>query len=347
MHLEAFLHQMLPEIESELKTVVDETRQPLPPIHELPQYSRDGLTGMLSYHLGWDSRNASTEAKGKRIRPVLLLLACSAWGGDWRAALPAAAAVELVHNFSLIHDDIQDKSPFRHGRATVWRKWGEAQAINAGDLMFTIANRSIIRLAETRNAETALRAVDLLHTACVQLTYGQFLDLYYESVNEIPMTAYWPMVEGKTAALLACCAQLGGLIGGADKACQTQFAEFGRCLGLAFQVQDDWLGIWGDIALTGKPRESDLVSRKKSLPILYALEQKKAFFERWIKGAILPGDVVGLASILESEGAQQYTLQTAQAYTQQALAALERAAPPSEARLALIELAQGLLQRKS
>jgi len=347
MHLESFLQQMLPEIEIELKRIVDESRQQLPSIPELHQFAGDGLNGMLGYHLGWDSPNVIMEMKGKRIRPVLLLLACQASGGDWKAALPAAAAVELVHNFSLIHDDIQDKSPLRRGRATVWKKWGEAQAINAGDLMFTLANQSVTRLAETLGSDTAIRAANLLHTACIHLTHGQFLDLYYETVDEIPMSAYWPMVEGKTGALLACSAQIGGLVGGADEACQNRFAEFGRCLGLAFQVQDDWLGLWGDTALTGKPTESDLVSRKKSLPILYAVEQKQLFYQRWKHEEILPADVIGLVGLLESDGAQQYTLDTAQALTEQALTALEHASPPSDARLALFELAEGLLHRKS
>jgi geranylgeranyl diphosphate synthase type I len=155
------------------------------------------------------------------------------------------------------------------------------------------------------------------------------------------------MVEGKTAALLACSAQMGGMIGGADETSQASYVEFGRSLGLAFQVQDDWLGIWGDTVLTGKPSESDLVSRKKSLPILYGIEEKRGFYQRWVQGDIAPEDVAGMAGILRTEGAYENCLQSAQDFTLQAVAALEHAAPPSDARQALLELSHRLLERKS
>src|SRR4030067_283120 len=136
---------------------------------------------MVAYHLGWEGDGAGSDARGKRIRPLLVVLACAAAGGDWGKALPAAAAVELVHNFSLIHDDIQDNSPLRRGRTTVWKHWGIPQAINAGDAMLTLAHLSALRLANTISAEVAIQAATIFQQACLQLTKGQYLDLSYEN----------------------------------------------------------------------------------------------------------------------------------------------------------------------
>src|SRR3990172_8526941 len=153
----------------------------------------DEFDAMLAYHLGWEGDGAGSDARGKRIRPLLVVLACAAAGGDWEKALPAAAAVELVHNFSLIHDDIQDNSPLRRGRTTVWKHWGIPQAINAGDAMLTLAHLVLLRLSETSPAEVALQAMQILQSACLHLTQGQFLDLLYEARGDLTLDAYWPM----------------------------------------------------------------------------------------------------------------------------------------------------------
>ncbi|MBE9475272.1 MAG: polyprenyl synthetase family protein, partial [Chloroflexi bacterium] len=153
---------------------------------ELRQYY-----SMLTYHLGWEGEGAGPEARGKRVRPLLLLLTCAAAGGDWQNALPAAAAVELIHNFSLIHDDIQDNSPIRRGRETVWKRWGIAQAINAGDAMFTLAHLSLLRLERTTSSTITTQAANTLQLACLQLTKGQYLDLEFETQAQLPMKAYW------------------------------------------------------------------------------------------------------------------------------------------------------------
>ena len=134
---------------------------------------------------------------------------------DWHKALPAAAAVELLHNFSLIHDDIQDHSDMRRGRPTVWVKWGVPQAINAGDVMFTQAFWALQRLADRTSAQTALEASQVLQQVCLRLTEGQYLDISYEDKSVLPLDAYWPMIGGKTSALLGGCAELGALVGGA------------------------------------------------------------------------------------------------------------------------------------
>jgi geranylgeranyl diphosphate synthase type I len=161
------------------------------------------------------------------------------------------------------------------------------------------------------------------------------------------MQDYWTMIGDKTAALLAACCALGSLIGKVDLATQEAYRAFGHYLGLAFQLQDDLLGIWGDSALTGKSSESDLVSGKKSLPILFGLGKNGLFSQRWIKGTIKPEDVADLAEQLASEGARLYTQETADQMTDLALLSLRTADPQGEAGEALFELANKLLNREA
>ena len=304
------------------------------------------LQAMMDYHMGWTGENAGPEATGKRIRPLLTLLTAQAAGGDWLDALPAAAAVELVHNFSLIHDDIEDNSPLRRGRPALWAKWGVPQAINTGDAMFSLAHLTILSLAETTSPVVALQGAAVLQRSCLHLTQGQHLDIAYEDERSLPLEAYWPMVRGKTAALLAACTELGALVAGADARTRQAYRRFGENLGLAFQVLDDILGIWGDPAKIGKSSVSDLVEGKKSLPVLYGLAQGGDFAARWERGGIGPEEVPALAAELESEGARDFAQSEANRLTEAALAALEEAAPQGEAGEALHKLAGILLQRE-
>jgi len=335
--LQDFNQQMQPAIDRTMRQIV---------LHPLLD-SYTGLKDILSYHLGWVGDKNLIEAQGKRIRPLLVLLAAAASGGDWKNALPAAAAVEILHNFSLIHDDIEDGSPLRRGRETVWKKWGQALAINAGDTLFTLAFEAISTLQQTSPAHVTLNALQILNATCLQLTGGQHLDISYENERFISLDDYWRMIEGKTAALISACLRLGSLIGGGTEEQQNLLAEFGRSLGIAFQIQDDWLGIWGDAALTGKSTESDLLSGKKSLPVVYALQKQQAFAQRWLAGPIQPHEINHLAGLLIQEGAQRYTEEQAERYTQQALRSLAQAAVENDAGEALRELALNLLKRNS
>ena len=336
MSLDALVALYRGAIEEELRQVVSQVKGPLfEPLHH-----------MLAYHLGWEGEGASPDAGGKRIRPLLVLLSCAAAEGEWQTALPAAASVELVHNFSLIHDDIEDNSPLRRGRPTVWYRWGIPQAINAGDTMFILAHLAMNRLEKIIEPAASFQASQLLNETCLRLTQGQYLDLSYEERGDVALEAYWPMVEGKTAALLAACTQLGALIAGTTEDIREAYRQFGTSLGLAFQAQDDLLGIWGDAALTGKSSESDLITGKKSLPVLYGLTRNGPFAKRWTKGTITTGEVSDLAAQLEAEGARDYTRKTANRLTEQALGALETARPQGKAGEALVELAGKLLHRQ-
>ncbi len=337
MELKDYIQVMQPEIEDQLKAVIDRSVQA-----DYPD-----LRAMLRYHMGWEGSGAGPDAQGKRIRPLLVLLSTAAAGQDWRKALPAAAAVELIHNFSLIHDDIQDRSELRRGRETVWKKWGVAQAINAGDLMFTLAYLALLDLEHSEPAGTVVTASRVLHETCVSLTKGQFLDLHNENRPSMPIDSYWPMVGGKTAALLAAAAELGAIVAHPGEKRQAAFRRFGYQLGLAFQMLDDLLGIWGDAGTIGKSTKSDLISGKKTLPVLYGLQQGGQFSERWLVGPIQIYEVPKVAKWLVEDGAQMYTQQEADRLTGEALQSLDAGLVDQVAGEALRSLALQLLNRKS
>jgi geranylgeranyl diphosphate synthase type I len=297
---------------------------------------------MLEYHLGWTDGQTS----GKRIRPLLCLLTCASAGGAWAQALPMAAAIELLHNFSLIHDDIQDNSPVRRGRATVWATWGPAQAINAGDAMFTQAHLAPHRMrALGAQAEVVLEALEIFDQTCLHLTQGQYLDMAFEQRESVSVAAYTEMIGGKTAALIAASARIGALIAGAAPERVTAFEQYGHHLGLAFQAHDDLLGIWGDPAVTGKSVASDLEKRKKSLPVVYGLEHSADFARAYALPSAQGSPVTELAAQLETLGARAYTQQQATALTAEATRFLDLAAPSGEAGQALRELTEQLLSR--
>jgi geranylgeranyl diphosphate synthase type I len=301
---------------------------------------------MLYYQLGWKGDNCGLEAQGKRIRPLLVLLACHACGGDWRKALPAAAAVELVHNFSLIHDDIQDKSVTRRGRQTVWVKWGEAQAINAGDAMLTTAQLSLFRLQPELNSRVVNQAINLLQSACLKLTRGQYLDIAFENQDELPLELYWQMVEGKTGALLAACLGLGSLISLAEESQWMKLMDFGYKIGTAFQVQDDWLGIWGNDQHTGKSTLTDLVTKKKTYPVFLGIQNRQDFFREWkTLTELTEDDAVRLAKLLDQEGCAQMTNQKFEQLYAEAFEALEKLNLNSEKCEPLKQISRGLFGR--
>ncbi len=335
------LHQLtqsyLPAIEEELRQVAALTNQP-----QLGE-----LHTMICYHLGWQGENAGPEASGKRVRPVLTLLTTEAAGGPWRRALPPAAAIELVHNFSLIHDDIEDNSDLRRGRPTVWKRWGVAQAINTGDTLFSLAHLALFQMKKTSSPAVTLEAATILQNTCLHLTQGQHLDIAYENRTDLTLDDYWPMVRGKTGALLAACTELGALIAGVSEQIRNTYRDFGLQLGLAFQALDDLLGIWGASSQTGKSSASDLIEAKKSLPVLYGLEQKGDFAARWAEGPIQVDEAPTVAQQLEREGARAYAQKEAARLTEKALQALKKANPQGQAGKALFELTHQLLHRKA
>jgi geranylgeranyl diphosphate synthase, type I len=282
---------------------------------------------LMRYHLGWEDRDGRPQdaRHGKLLRPLLCVASCEAVGGDVEAAFPLAAAVELLHNFSLIHDDIEDAGSQRHGRDTVWRVWGIPQAVNAGDGMFALAHVELDRLSEMRvDARRALAATRLLDDASLRLCEGQYLDLAFEDRLDVPCDDYLAMVAGKTAALFAAATGSGALIGEASPAAVKAFEQFGEKLGFAFQVRDDFLGIWGESRDTGKPTGDDIRARKKSFPVVYAMESASAADREelravYAKDNLTDDDVARASTLLELAGARSHSQEIASRYASEAL----------------------------
>ena len=336
--LQTLSMKMLSVLEDEMRHVLQ--------AHDPPA---DLFYGMLHYHMGWvdaELQPANVPA-GKRIRPLLCMLTCQAAGGDWQHAVPAAAAVEILHNFSLIHDDIEDASPTRRGRDTVWKLWGLEQAINAGDAMFAIAHLALNRLI-TRDVDAAVvvAALRRFDETCVRLTQGQHADMDFEHRDEVSVAEYLEMITGKTAVLLAYAAEIGALVAGADKETVDHYAQFGLMLGLAFQVIDDILGIWGDESRTGKSAATDITTRKKTLPVLDGLAKSDRLRQLY---ATEENDeqafVNQVIAVLDDVSAYDTAAAKATDYSQRALAHLTAAGPAGSAANALNQLTDMLLRR--
>ncbi|MEX2445782.1 MAG: polyprenyl synthetase family protein [Dehalococcoidia bacterium] len=299
------------------------------------------LFAWMRYHLGWqDADGAAVESSpGKMLRPVALLLAVEQCGGSVEQALPAAAAVELVHNFSLIHDDVEDASAVRRGRPTLWALTGAAHAINTGDGVYTLAHLAMQRpgLAALEPARV-LAAMRELDEACLRLVRGQHLDMSFEGRMDVTQDEYLAMADGKTAAMFAAPLAMGALLGGAPAGLVDAYREFGRRLGLAFQAVDDVLGIWGDPAVTGKPVGDDLRSRKMTYPVIAALEAggepSAALRRAYGSPPADDAETTGLRALVDRTPARGLTETMAQREEQAALDAL-RAARVSDGTLAL------------
>lgn len=337
--LKSMMNEMLPLVEQEMRDVLSAS----------DSHSANLFRQMMHYHMGWLDENLKpTQGNGgKRIRPVLTLLSAAAAGGSWRQALPAAAAIELLHNFTLIHDDIEDNSPTRRGRPTVWKLWGVPQAINTGDAMFALAHTALYRLSERSVApHVVLQAARRFDETCMILTLGQHRDMNFESEMDVSVDDYLQMIGGKTAALLALSGELGSLVAGAGEDTVRHYAEFGRNLGLAFQIKDDILGIWGDEGAIGKSSATDIETRKKSLPVLFGLAQSselKRLYESDASDGAFVGEVV---HILDDCGARDFSNMHAEKYSQEALGHLEETRAQGAAARALQELAGQLLARQ-
>ena len=244
------------------------------PYVERPDSPAARFYQMMAYHHGWVAADGTAldppARTGKRVRPILAILTCEAFGGNTEDARGPAVALELIHNFSLVHDDIQDVSDQRHNRDTVWKLWGRAQGINVGDALYALAQVALAEqsAAHPRIGEGLLR----LNQTCVKLVEGQYLDLALESAADANFAQYEQMISRKTGALIECAATLGAWAAGASNEAIEAAGRFGFELGRAFQFQDDLLGVWGDPKVTGKPARDDVRSRKKALPMMLALE---------------------------------------------------------------------------
>jgi geranylgeranyl diphosphate synthase type I len=288
--------------------------------------STAGVYEMIRYHLGLDG---SAGPRGKRMRPLLGLLAYASIAGEHARALPGAAAVELGHNFSLVHDDIEDGDVERRHRATLWALHGVPQAINTGDLIFSLSRVALHRLTDLGFSDAkVLRLMRLYDETCVMLCEGQYIDIAASASDE-PMTVelYFDMIGRKTAALISASIEAGALLATDDEAVITGYRRFGWALGIAFQLNDDLLGIWGQEQKTGKV-PTDIARHKKTLPVMYAFqhagpEDRERLAELYRLPEPDDGQIAEVVSILERSGAQDFTREEAQRYRDECLAELD------------------------
>jgi geranylgeranyl diphosphate synthase type I len=329
-------------LDEALASLLDRNLPPLP--------DSDLLGRMVRYHLGLGDAEGRplAQSAGKGLRSTLCMLSCEAAGGDGRAAVPAALAVDLVHNFSLVHDDIQDRDPERRHRPSVWAVWGEAQAINAGDALAGLGRLAVLEL-ESKGvpAETVVAAARALEAATLEMVRGQTLDIGFEERLDVSEAEYLAMVEGKSAALFDCAMRLGGLVGSADPAVAESLGRCGRGLGVAFQIRDDVLGVWGTEERTGKRAAVDIRNRKKSFPVVRALAGPRGddLRRRYSKPELDDDDVAAVLAALEAADARVYCEDAARERLERALDGLSgaqlKAGPAAEMR----EVAEFLLER--
>jgi len=342
-----FTH-LLADIEFEMAAVIDERGGRARPLYE-----------MLTYHLGLDGESGP---RGKRMRPLLGLLAYESLTGDYRPALPGAAAVELGHNFSLVHDDIEDADRERRHRPTLWALWGVPLAINAGDALFALSRLALYRLLEDGFSERRVLALMRVYDeTCLALCEGQYLDISFESRTDVTVDAYLEMIGKKTAALVGASVQAGAILATDDADVVEAYRRFGYDLGMAFQMADDVKGSFWATADSGKPEAGDVRKRKKTLPLVWALEHAGPDDRDRLAVIYAPrgddGDATGLVehaplddaqvgevlAILERSGAREHALSEARRYRDLALAHLERLPCAPERRRELADLVRSVI----
>ncbi|MBI2856549.1 MAG: polyprenyl synthetase family protein [Chloroflexi bacterium] len=312
------------------------------------------LLDIMRFHLGWVDEDGHTapSSQGKGMRSSLCMFACEAIGGCPEQALPVAAAVELIHNFSLIHDDIQDGDTERRHRPTVWARWGKPQALHAGNVMRVLADLAPQHhLNHPIAPETGARCSLVLTSAYLEMIEGQYLDLDFEGRTDVKTSDYLDMISRKTGALIRCAMELGAIAGNGDARAVTAMARCGQSLGYAFQVRDDYLGIWGYEEVTGKAIGNDIRMKKSSLPLVHVMEragteERERIQSIYAKERVEDEDVAAVMAILGELGTQEYVQRLAQEHATRARQALEGIGLVPGAQEELDELLSFLIARQ-
>jgi len=319
---------------------------------------REGeLIRMTRYHLGFSPDGADPDGSlaGKAIRPCLALFLTEALDGELEEACPAAISLELVHNFSLVHDDIQDGSTLRRGRKSVQALWGQNQAINAGDGIKDLALLAFFKLRNGDGCrEKSLTALESISSSSLRMIEGQILDLKYEGREDVGEGDYLDMIALKTCALFECAFTLGFIYGEEiEEKDLAPLLSFARGLGYVFQIRDDWLGIWGEPEKSGKSAHKDLIEKKKSFPVVYALtnakNEVKGKLEEFYGGKneeLTAEQAEEVRGLLEEAGAREATLEAADAYWKEAKGDLKKVSLPGWASEDLKEFGHFLLNRE-
>jgi geranylgeranyl diphosphate synthase type I len=323
MQLREMLENFDPQIEQELRQVLAQCGSPL--------YS------LMSYQMGWVDELGEPKAAvvGNRLYAQLCLISANITGDNIEQAIPVAAALELVHNFSLVHDDIRTGRTERYNRPTVWWVWGPAQAINVGDGLHAMGRLAVFRLADLGIAQgQILECLQKLDKSCLELCEGQYLDLTYQERLEVSEEEYLSMARVKTGALFACSLELGVLAGSGDSKMANILGHAGKDLGIAFQIYEDVRNLWPGQEID-RNSYGDLLNKRKSLPVIYGLSQAKGSVKRelggmYFKRVLEPPDVVQISQLLDELGAREYALRTANGFRQQALENLKNSGLPSD-----------------
>jgi geranylgeranyl diphosphate synthase type I len=304
------------------------------------------LRRIAMYHFGWELPDGTPAAgqAGKAIRPALVLAAAQALGGETETAVRAAAAVELAHNFTLLHDDVIDQDPTRRHRPTAWTVFGIPDAIIAGDALLALA----LRLLAEDTHPAAREASERLAACVIELCAGQQADCAFEDRGDVTLEECLAMAEAKTGALLGCACALGALYAGADSEVVEAMDAFGREAGLAFQLIDDLIGIWGDPSRTGKPAGADLAAHKKSLPVVAALSSgtsAAAELDALYRGPMNAAAIRAATEAVERAGGRDWAQMQAADRMARAVHHLSRAVPDPAAAGGLLSLAEFVTRR--
>ena len=284
---------------------------------------------------------------GKRLRPVLVLMACEAVGGDINRALTPAIGLEMFHNFTLLHDDVMDKADIRRGKPTVHVKWDDNTAILSGDAMLTMATQLIAQAP----ADVMPQVMDLYNRTAMEIYEGQQYDVDFEKRNDVTVDEYLEMIRLKTSVLLGCACKMGALIGGADEATAQLFYKVGENLGLAFQLQDDMLDVWGDEATFGKAIGGDIMNNKKTFLLINAMQRAtgdhKIELSLWLStpNASRAVKVPAVTAIYDALNLRSLSLDAINRYNDEALEALSKIAISDEARSEFANFITRLVKR--
>ena len=284
---------------------------------------------------------------GKRLRPVLVLMACDAVGGDINRALTPAIGLEMFHNFTLLHDDVMDKADIRRGKPTVHVKWDDNTAILSGDAMLTMATQLIAQAP----ADVMPQVMDLYNRTAMEIYEGQQYDVDFEKRSDVTVDEYIEMIRLKTSVLLGCACKMGALIGGADEATAQLFYKVGENLGLAFQLQDDMLDVWGDEATFGKAIGGDIMNNKKTFLLINAMQRAtgdhKVELSLWLStpNASRAVKVPAVTAIYDALNLRSLSLDAINRYNDEALEALSKIAISDEARSEFANFITRLVKR--
>lgn len=315
----------------EYLTIVNDT------IAVIPYPSRPGqLYEPIAYHMALG---------GKRVRPVLALMACDAMGGDASMALDAAIGLEMFHNFTLLHDDVMDNADVRRGKTTVHRRWNDNTAILSGDTMLTIATQYIARCA-------SWQVMDLFNKTAIEIYEGQQWDMDYENRNDVTVEEYIMMIRLKTSVLLGCALKMGALIADADDKQADLLYDAGVNMGLAFQLRDDVLDVWGDPETFGKEIGGDIMNNKKTYLLINAMQRAKGDdadeLRHWLNDPFATRDdkVAGVTALYERLGVRQLAEDAIAHYNDLAVAAFNQVKMSDDDKDAFVALANRLSGRQ-